>query len=154
MKNEEYRRMDLAPHNVILENREHLSVSGVSEVISFDENQVSLVTSMGILTVGGQQLHVEKLNLEVGEIAIAGQIEGWLESYKGDFVCSKQLYREALGKSFADPSRWDLHNIREVMREQKNWTSFTGTKYFRFYGKQRGWMRNGDKTQGNKAQAE
>ena len=75
MKNEEYRRMDLAPHNVILENREHLSVSGVSEVISFDENQVSLVTSMGILTVGGQQLHVEKLNLEVGEIAIAGQIE-------------------------------------------------------------------------------
>ena len=30
---------------------------------------------MGILTVGGQQLHVEKLNLEVGEIAIAGQIE-------------------------------------------------------------------------------
>ena len=53
MKNEEYRRMDLAPHNVILENREHLSVSGVSEVISFDENQVSLVTSMGILTVGG-----------------------------------------------------------------------------------------------------
>ena len=75
MKNEEYRRMDLAPHNVILENRKHLSVSGVSEVISFDENQVSLVTSMGILTVGGQQLHVEKLNLEVGEIAIAGQIE-------------------------------------------------------------------------------
>ena len=75
MKNEEYRRMDLAPHNVILENREHLSVSGGSEVISFDENQVSLVTSMGILTVGGQQLHVEKLNLEVGEIAIAGQIE-------------------------------------------------------------------------------
>ena len=75
MKNEEYRRMDLAPHNVILENREHLSVSGVSEVISFDENQVSLVTSMGILTVGGQQLHVEKLNLEMGEISIAGQIE-------------------------------------------------------------------------------
>ncbi|WP_243423338.1 sporulation protein YabP [Intestinimonas butyriciproducens] len=67
--------MDLAPHNVILENREHLSVSGVSEVISFDENQVSLVTSMGILTVGGQQLHVEKLNLEMGEISIAGQIE-------------------------------------------------------------------------------
>ena len=75
MKNEEYRRMDLAPHNVILENREHLSVSGVSEVISFDENQVSLVTSMGILTVGGKELHVERLKMEGGEIAIAGQIE-------------------------------------------------------------------------------
>ena len=78
MKNEEYRRMDLAPHNVILENREHLSVSGVSEVISFDENQVSLVTSMGILTVGGQQLHVAQLHLEVGAIALAGQIEALL----------------------------------------------------------------------------
>ena len=88
MKNEEYRRMDLAPHNVILENREHLSVSGVSEVISFDENQVSLVTSMGILTVGGQQLHVEKLNLEVGEIAIAGQIEAMV--YEEDQGCARR----------------------------------------------------------------
>ncbi len=75
MKNEEYRRMETAPHNVILENRERLSVSGVSEVISFDENQVVLVTSMGVMTVGGQQLHVEKLSLEMGEIAIAGQVE-------------------------------------------------------------------------------
>ena len=75
MKNEEYRRMEAAPHNVILENRARLSVSGVSEVLSFDENQVALVTSMGLLTVGGQQLHVEKLSLEMGEIAIAGQVE-------------------------------------------------------------------------------
>ena len=67
--------MEAAPHNVILENRERLSVSGVSEVLSFDENQVALVTSMGLLTVGGQQLHVEKLSLEMGEIAIAGQVE-------------------------------------------------------------------------------
>lgn len=75
MKNEEYRRADLSPHNIILENRERLSVSGVSEVISFDENEVSLVTSMGVLTVGGQELHVEKLNLEVGELSIAGRVE-------------------------------------------------------------------------------
>jgi sporulation protein YabP len=75
MKSEEYRRMEAAPHNVILENRERLSVSGVSEVLSFDENQVALITSMGLLTIGGQQLHVEKLSLEMGEIAIAGQVE-------------------------------------------------------------------------------
>lgn len=74
MKNEEYRR-DFSPNNLILENRERLSVSGVAEVISFDENQVSLVTSLGVLTVGGQELHVEKLNLEMGELAIAGRIE-------------------------------------------------------------------------------
>ena len=75
MKSEEYRRMEAAPHNVILEKRERLSVSGVSEVLSFDENQVALITSMGLLTIGGQQLHVEKLSLEMGEIAIAGQVE-------------------------------------------------------------------------------
>ena len=55
MKSEEYRRMEAAPHNVILENRERLSVSGVSEVLSFDEHQVALITSMGLLTIGGQQ---------------------------------------------------------------------------------------------------
>ena len=59
----------------MVENRERLSVSGVAEVISFDENEVSLVTSMGILTVGGQELHVEKLNLEMGELAIVGRVE-------------------------------------------------------------------------------
>ena len=75
MKNEDFRRVELSPHNVVVENRERLSVSGVAEVISFDENEVSLVTSMGILTVGGQELHVEKLNLEMGELAIVGRVE-------------------------------------------------------------------------------
>ena len=75
MKNEDFRRVELSPHKVVVENRERLSVSGVAEVISFDENEVSLVTSMGILTVGGQELHVEKLNLEMGELAIVGRVE-------------------------------------------------------------------------------
>ena len=97
------------------------------------------------------QKQLKTVQLEfMPEDTIAGQIEGWLESYKGDFVCSKQLYREALGKSFADPSRWDLHNIREVMNEQKDWVPFNGVRYFRFYGKQRGWERCGNKEMGTK----
>ena len=66
MKNEDFRRVELSPHNVVVENRERLSVSGVAEVISFDENEVSLVTSMGILTVGGQELPCGKAQLGNG----------------------------------------------------------------------------------------
>lgn len=68
-------RLEVLPHNVVLENREHMSVSGVSEVISFDEREVAMVTSGGILTISGEELHVEKLNLEMGELSIEGRIE-------------------------------------------------------------------------------
>lgn len=78
MKNDEFRRLETLPNNVILENREHLSVSGVSEVISFDENEVLLVTSQGVLNVGGTELHVEKLNLEIGELSITGHVEAMI----------------------------------------------------------------------------
>lgn len=62
------------PNNLILESREHLSISGVADVESFDENLVSMETSEGMLTVRGSGLHVEKLNLENGELALAGEI--------------------------------------------------------------------------------
>ena len=54
------------PHNLILEDRRRLSVSGVMEVISFDDSQVVMETDRGVLTVDGGELHVEKLSLDVG----------------------------------------------------------------------------------------
>ena len=54
------------PHTVILEGREKLSVSGVVDVQSFDEEQVLLETVRGMLVVRGQGLHVERLQLEAG----------------------------------------------------------------------------------------
>mgnify|MGYP001348828289 CR=1 FL=1 len=63
------------PHSLILEDRRRLSVSGVSEVVSFDENQVVMETAQGQLTVDGEGLHVEKLSLEVGELTLEGEIE-------------------------------------------------------------------------------
>ena len=45
----------------------------------------------------------------------AGQIQGFLEHYTGNMVCSKQLFKEALGHTFDEPKRWQLHNINEIM---------------------------------------
>lgn len=75
MKNEDYKKLEIAQHNVILENRERMSISGVSEVISFDEREITLVTNGGVLSVSGEELHVEKLNLELGELSVEGRIE-------------------------------------------------------------------------------
>ena len=81
----------------------------------------------------------------------AGQILGWLERYRGDIVCSKQLYREALGHSFDEPKRWELHNIKEIMDNAEGWEVYEGTKYYRTYGKQRGWERIGNREVGTDA---
>lgn len=62
------------PHTVILEGREKLSISGVVDVQSFDEEQVLLETVRGMLVVRGQGLHVERLQLEAGELIVQGEI--------------------------------------------------------------------------------
>lgn len=62
------------PHNCILEDRKSLSVSGVSNVGSFDEETIVAVTDYGELTVKGQNLHITKLSLEIGELCIEGNI--------------------------------------------------------------------------------
>lgn len=63
-----------APHNVIMEDRHTLTVSGISDVDSFDEQTVIVFTDMGELTVKGEGLHINRLSLEVGEIMIEGSI--------------------------------------------------------------------------------
>ena len=62
------------PHNVIMEDRRHLTVSGVEDIDSFDEQAVVIFTQMGELTVKGDDLHINRLSLEVGEILIEGEI--------------------------------------------------------------------------------
>ena len=71
---EKVKRPELS-HHLILEGREHLSVSGVEDVESFDESSVVLFTSKGVLIVRGSDLHIEKLSLENGELSVEGNIE-------------------------------------------------------------------------------
>lgn len=63
-----------APHRLLLDDCKTLSVSGVSDVDSFDENTVVVYTDHGELTVKGEALHVQRLNVETGELQMEGQI--------------------------------------------------------------------------------
>lgn len=62
-------------HNLILEGRKKLSVSGVTDVDHFDENTVLLYTNMGELTVKGSNLHVNDLSVTSGEMNVEGDIQ-------------------------------------------------------------------------------
>ncbi len=64
-----------APHHLILEGREQLSVSGVEEVESFDESQIVMYTSKGALIVRGEGLHIEKLSLDGGDLKVEGMVD-------------------------------------------------------------------------------
>ncbi|WP_251448954.1 sporulation protein YabP [Vermiculatibacterium agrestimuris] len=67
-------RMELN-HHLILEDREKLTVSGVEEVESFDENTIVMDTAQGVLVVRGEELHIEKLSLDGGDLKVEGMIE-------------------------------------------------------------------------------
>ena len=66
------------PHKLTLNERRQLNMTGVTEVVSFDEAQVVLQTSLGRLIVQGQELHLKTLSLDGGQVAIDGQISAFL----------------------------------------------------------------------------
>ena len=63
------------PHTIILEGREKLSISGVTDVQRFDEDQVLLETVRGMLAVRGQGLHIERIDLDAGCLELHGHIQ-------------------------------------------------------------------------------
>ena len=68
-------RISIRPHRLQIENRASGTITGVREVVSFDEGQVVLDTDMGLLTLKGKELHVSRLTLEKGEVDLNGNIE-------------------------------------------------------------------------------
>lgn len=60
--------------NIIMENREKISVTGVIDIHSFDDELVLAQTDLGILTIKGDDLKMNKLNLENNELIIEGKI--------------------------------------------------------------------------------
>jgi len=59
-------------HNLNLKNREGLEMSGIEEVITFNEDKIILKSNLGRLDIKGKELNIKKLNLEDEEIQIAG----------------------------------------------------------------------------------
>ena len=62
------------PHKLCLNERRQLTMTGVTEVVSFDETAVVLQTSLGLLIVQGQQLSLKNLSLEGGQVMVEGTI--------------------------------------------------------------------------------
>lgn len=74
------KRTAVVPHNIVLEGRRMLTVSGVSDVDSFDEETVVIFTELGELTVRGSNLHINKLSVDVGELTVEGDISALIYS--------------------------------------------------------------------------
>lgn len=75
-------------NNIIIESREKITVSGVSTVEGFDTMEVSCITNEGPLLIKGDNLHVEKLDLENNELIVTGlitQIEYMQNKISGGF---------------------------------------------------------------------
>ena len=62
-------------HKLVLNNRKTGLVTGVLDVLSFNLNEILLETEQGMLMVKGTDLHVNRVNLEKGEIDLSGNIE-------------------------------------------------------------------------------
>ena len=60
--------------NIILENRGKLTVTGVKDILTFDEEAIVLDTLNGVLEILGSDLKVESLSLETGEIIACGTV--------------------------------------------------------------------------------
>lgn len=64
-----------AYHRLQIEGREKLSISGVEDVVRFDESSIVTTTSAGTLIITGEELHIGKLSLDGGEMQVDGRID-------------------------------------------------------------------------------
>lgn len=62
-------------HKLVVNNRKTSMVTGVLDVLSFDLNEILLETDQGMLMVKGTDMHVNRLNLEKGEVDLSGNID-------------------------------------------------------------------------------
>lgn len=63
------------PHKLMLNERSSLSLTGVTEAVSFDETAVVLKTTLGTLIIQGTDLQMKNLSLEGGQVAVEGHID-------------------------------------------------------------------------------
>jgi len=64
----------MAEHSLSLVNRQRMDLTGVTNVITFDEAEIILATTLGYLSVVGEELHIGMLNLDEGRVAIQGNV--------------------------------------------------------------------------------
>ena len=70
-------------HKVTMTNRRSCTINGVSDVLSFDIHEILLETEQGMLMIKGDDLHVNRLTLEKGEVDVDGRIDSLTYSDAG-----------------------------------------------------------------------
>lgn len=85
-------------HKVTMTNRRTCTISGVNDVLSFDIHEILLETEQGMLMIKGDDLHVNRLTLDKGEVDVDGKIDSFTYSdvsgsaHKGESLLSR-LFR-------------------------------------------------------------
>ncbi len=81
-------------HHVLINDREDIKISGVIHVESFDDEEVILETELGLLAIRGEDLNIKSLDLERGEVSIAGHLL--------ELVYAENKGRKHKGKGFME----------------------------------------------------
>ena len=84
-------------HKLLMNNRKNLNLTGVLDVISFDLKEVLLETSEGMLTIKGNDLHINRLSVEKGEVDVEGHVDALLYS---DVMSPKAVGENLLNRIF------------------------------------------------------
>ena len=82
MEKKSENRLEEPRGNIILENRKKLVLTGVEEVISFDDEKILLNTKLGFLTIKGSDLKMNKLDVQNGDVIIVGNVSSIVYSSK------------------------------------------------------------------------
>ncbi len=85
-------------HKITMLNRQTCLITGVKDALSFDVKEVILETEQGMLTIHGDDLHVSRLSLDLGEVDLDGKVDSLTYSdvsgmnHKGESLFAK-LFR-------------------------------------------------------------
>ncbi len=85
----EERKRSGGKHSVTMEQREQITITGIIDVLSFDEESILVDTDQGLLILRGSNLHVGRLNLDEGEVFVDGLIDSLEYSDGGQFSKNK-----------------------------------------------------------------
>ncbi|GFP77952.1 sporulation protein YabP [Clostridium fungisolvens] len=88
MENKKELKVEERKSNLALENRKKIVLTGVVEVLSFDEEKILLNTCLGMLTVKGEGLKMNKLDVQNGDVVIIGKVSAMI--YTGEVKKEKE----------------------------------------------------------------
>lgn len=90
---EDMKSIKSKPHNITLEGREKLHISGVTDVESFNDADVIVSTHMGELVIKGEDLHISSLDISEGNVVIKGLVHSIVYESRGTVKSDKGFFK-------------------------------------------------------------